>query len=607
MSTDIINCKDLVFSYKNDVEETYDASGNPLYGKALDGLTLSVPRGSYCAVLGPNGSGKSTFAKLIDILEAADSGDMQVLGYDAKDQDHFWDIRENCSYVFQNPDNQIVGTTVEEDVAFGPENLGIPNPELRERVDKALEYVGLRELALRQTTELSGGQKQKLAIAGALAMKPTLLILDESTAMLDPEARDEFLELTERMRKERDLTVLAITHDMYEASRCEKIYVISEGKLFMEGRPEQVFAHEERIRSVGLQLPVHISLTNEILKMCRVSATPEDLKTEQSCIAKITETLRNKLPAVCPLKVRGDRPEKGRKIMSVEGLGFTYDDRNGTVLDNMDLDIYEGEVLALVGKSGCGKTTLITHLNGLLRPQTGEVTYYCEDGRTLRGSVKKEVGELRKYVGLVLQYPEYQLFEETVEKDIAYGLKKQKLSDDDIRFRVREAMKAVGLDESVATKSPFELSGGQKRRVAMAGVLVMRPKVLVLDEPASGLDPRGRKEMFGIISNLRKRGTTVVLVSHNMDEAAEYADRICVIKQGKIEASGDPDELFESREKAMSVGLQLPRLYDFSDALKASLKEVFPGIVFDRPQRDYKREASSIVRSVIVYRGGKDV
>lgn len=598
MYKDIINAENVVFSYKNDEEQE---------SKALDGLSLSVERGSYCAVLGPNGSGKSTFAKLIDILEMPDSGKIVVMGNNTSDEDTFWNIRENTSYVFQNPDNQIVGTTVEEDVAFGPENLGIPNPELRERVDQALSYVGLSDLAQRQTAELSGGQKQKLAIAGALAMKPTLLILDESTAMLDPEARDEFLDLTERMRRERDLTVLTITHDMYEASRCEKIYVISEGKLYMKGRPEEVFAQESKIKKAGLELPVHISLTNDILWMFGRKARPEELRTPESCIECIRDAVRTGRFSIPSEPAAPATNGQCRTIMSVRDLSFTYDDRNGSVLDKINLDIYEGEVLALVGKSGCGKTTLITHLNGLLRPQSGEVTYCLENGRTLRGSVKKEVGELRQYVGLVLQYPEYQLFEETVEKDIAYGLHKQKLPDEEIKFRVKEAMKAVGLDESVAGKSPFELSGGQKRRVAMAGVLVMRPKVLVLDEPASGLDPRGRKEMFGIISNLRKRGTTIVLVSHNMDEAAQYADRICLIKGGKIVAEGTPDDLFESRQKAEETGLKLPRLYDFSLEVRQALSEDMPGIRFAPIRREKRNEAISLMKAVRDYRGGSDV
>ena len=208
-----ISVKDVSFTYKTD-------EGQSTGTKALDGISLEVASGSYCAVLGPNGSGKSTLAKIIDILELPDDGRIVVLGTDAQTEDDFYKIRENCSYVFQNPDNQIVGTIVEEDVAFGPENLGVKLPELRRRVDDALKYVGLYELRNREAASLSGGQKQKLAIAGALAMEPQVLILDESTAMLDPISRDEFLELSEKMNREKGITVLTITHDMNEAGRC---------------------------------------------------------------------------------------------------------------------------------------------------------------------------------------------------------------------------------------------------------------------------------------------------------------------------------------------------------------------------------------------------
>ena len=235
-----IEVTDVSFSY--DVAEETEGKAPRL---ALDGISVSIEMGSYTAFLGSNGSGKSTLAKIIDILEVPDSGKVVIFGKDASDDDLFWDIRSHCCCVFQNPDNQIVGTMVEEDVAFGPENLGVPNPELRERVDQALKDVGLYEYRHRETTALSGGQKQKLAIAGALAMRPDILILDEATAMLDPSSRDDFLSIVEKMREEKGLTLITITHDMTEALRCDKIVIVHKGKAVMEGRPEEIFMHED--------------------------------------------------------------------------------------------------------------------------------------------------------------------------------------------------------------------------------------------------------------------------------------------------------------------------------------------------------------------------
>ena len=256
-----IEIKDVSFSYDADDETSGKAPR-----LALDGISVSIAKGSYTAILGSNGSGKSTLAKIIDILEVPDSGKVVIFGKDTSNDELFWEIREHCCCVFQNPDNQIVGTMIEEDVAFGPENLGIPNPELRERVDQALKDVGLYEFRHKETMALSGGQKQKLAIAGALAMKPDILILDEATAMLDPSSRDDFLTLVEKMRVEKGLTLITITHDMTEALRCDKIVIVHKGKVALEGTPEEIFLSDD-LWKYGLKRPVKFNFAFEIAKL----------------------------------------------------------------------------------------------------------------------------------------------------------------------------------------------------------------------------------------------------------------------------------------------------------------------------------------------------
>lgn len=533
---------------------------------AIDGASLTIGEGEYVALLGANGSGKSTMAKLLDVLEMPNEGDVTVFGIDTKDDDRFWDIRKNTGCVFQNPDNQIVGTTVEEDVAFGPENIGIPNPELSERVENALKYVGLFDKKERQTAKLSGGQKQKLAIAGVLAMQPKFLLLDEATAMLDPVSRDEFLSLVEKLVRENKISVLTITHDMTEASRTDKVYIMEKGKITLEGAPQDVLNNVPEMLDAGLDSPIYSKLLWEIKNATGLDYSLEDAKTIRSALRFLGAHFTD-----AKIKAPSAKPKFDETLISVKNLSYSYDDKGPKALKNIDLNIKKGELLALVGRSGCGKTTLITHMNGIIRPQgEGKVEFHYGD-TVLTTSKKKEIKQIRQKVGLVFQYPEYQLFEETVYRDIAYGPKKMGMEGDELDKAVRDAAKQVGLDDEVLEKSPFELSGGQQRRVALAGVIAMKPEVLVLDEPAAGLDPRGRREMFKTIAGLKKNGTTIVLVTHYMDEAYEHADRICTMKDGMIMGVSDPIKMFEDKDALREMEIRAPYLRRFLEIIAVRL------------------------------------
>ena len=590
-----ISVQDVTFTYGSEGADV-SAPAEP----AVENLSLEIEKGSYTAILGANGSGKSTLAKLIDVIEVPDSGRIVVFGKDTADDSVFWQIRENSACVFQNPDNQIVGTIVEEDVAFGPENLGIKLPELRERVDQALKDVGIYDLRLREASSLSGGQKQKLAIAGALAMRPEILILDEATAMLDPRSRDEFLAVCEDMRIKKGLTLITITHDMSEAMRCGRVIVMSKGNKAAEGTPARIFA-DISLEQYGLRRPVAIRFAYEIARLAGVTLTEEDLSGESRLREKLTKILTSQdlAKADIPEKSEDEIIKDRRKIMSVKDLFSSYDGGRTFALKNINLDVYEGEILGIVGESGCGKTTLISHMNSIIKPSSGEVEIYPEEGVTLKCSQKKDVQRIRQSVGLVFQYPEYQLFEETVYKDICYGLRKMKLTADEQKDRAVKAAKSVGLEKDVLRKNPFELSGGQKRRAAMAGVLAMRPKILVLDEPASGLDPVGREDMFALIKSLRAEGTTIIIVSHNMDEAAAYCDRICCIRKGEAVTAETPDKLFSDIGKLNKIGIDQPKITKFTNLLKQDLSKRLPGVDFGKVQFDPVEEARSVYRAVL--------
>lgn len=549
---------------------------------AISGVSLQIERGMHAVLLGRNGSGKSTMAKLINVLEMPQSGAVYVLGSNTNNDSAFWLIRRSCGMVFQNPDNQIVGTTVEEDVAFGPENLGVPTQEIRRRVDEALAYVGLSNLARRQPSQLSGGQKQKLAIAGILAMQPQILLLDESTSMLDPVSRDEFLSVVERLVSEKNMTVLHITHDMSEACLADRVFVLDHGKLAMAGTPGEIFSQVKRVRELGLDVPVFAELAYEVALRLNLPVERETLASRTSALAGIRKMLRlaadgkcqpaNMISHSAPVSSASAEDtslSEGRTILEVSHLNHSYDKKNEPSLTDISFSVREGEIFAVIGHSGSGKTTLISHLNGLLRPAEGEIIVYPKAGAAPLNTRKNtDVRLIRRTVGLLFQYPEYQLFEETVEKDIAFGPSKMGLSPDEISKRVHDALVLVGLDESFLKRSPFELSGGQKRRVAFAGVLAMDPDILVLDEPAAGLDPTGRREILSYAEKLKKLGKTIILVSHNMDEAARYADRILVLKKGRVCALMTPQELFADTRKVRELGLTAPETITCLNDLK---------------------------------------
>ncbi len=571
--------------------------------QALTGVSLTVRKSEYVVLIGRNGSGKSTLAKLINVLEVPDEGTLEVLGMDTMSEENFWDIRSHCGMVFQNPDNQIVGTSVEEDVAFGPENLGIPTPEIRRRVDDALDYVGLSDLADRAPSSLSGGQKQKLAIAGVLAMMPQVLILDESTAMLDPVSRNEFLDLVERLRLEKHITVIHITHDMSEAYRADHVFVLEKGSIVLKGSPSDVFIQKERMAGLGLDVPVFAGIVLSVCRRMGITPRKEYLESRDAALASVRFLLGSvrangtsrviqalptgKSPSVPPLAESTQSNDSGslfdarETVLQVKNLSYSYEERGPKTLQDISFSVKRGEVYSIIGHSGSGKTTLISHLNGLIRPQQGDVELWDTSGQTVWNSRKNsDVKEMRKRVGLLFQYPEYQLFEETVRKDILFGPLKMGMDKASAEQSLANAIRLVGLDESILDRSPFELSGGQKRRVAFAGIIAMDPEILVLDEPAAGLDPVGRRDIFLYIRELKNLGKTIILVSHSMDEASRISDRILVLSEGRAICEASPGELFSSRERVTKIGLDLPESVMFLQELSPD----FPGLkvsVFD--------------------------
>ena len=571
----IIKAAKLAYDYLRYGEEGEE----PEVNRAIDHVDLDIQEGQFIAVLGHNGSGKSTLAKHINGLLVPSEGTLWVDHMDTSSQEDIWKIRQRAGMVFQNPDNQIIGTVVEEDVGFGPENLGVPTEDIWKRVDDSLEAVGMTAYRKHSPNKLSGGQKQRVAIAGVMAMKPKCIVLDEPTAMLDPNGRKEVLKAVRELNQKEGVTVILITHYMEEVVFADDVYVMDQGHLVMHGKPREIFSQVKQLKKYRLDVPQVTMLAYELRKNGLdipkgLLTIDELLEALQDPILKAPDNWEQiEIPQYrstgsdMEWKTEQVQSASGETSLRLEHVYYTYNP--GTAyemhaLKDINLEIPQGQFVGIIGHTGSGKSTLIQHFNGLVRPTQGKIYFEGQDiwaeQFPLRG--------LRSQVGLVFQYPEHQLFETDVLTDVCFGPKNQNLTQEECEERAKEALTHVGLDESYYAKSPFELSGGQKRRVAVAGVLAMNPKVLILDEPTAGLDPQGRDEILDQIASLHKtRGITIILVSHSMEDIAKYVDRIIVMNHGVKEYDDAPKKVFSHYRELEKIGLAAPQITYIMHAL----------------------------------------
>lgn len=527
---DFVKCSDLNFDYiKTDGEQEIKIS-------ALKNINLSIKKGEFVAFLGHNGSGKSTLSKLINALILPPENTVFVEGMDVAESQNVWNVRKKVGMVFQNPDNQLISSIVEDDVAFGCENLGMLSEHIRKRVDYALEKVGMTEYKNSVVAELSGGQKQRIAIAGILAMKPECIIFDEATAMLDPMGRRAVMDIAQELNSE-GITVIFITHYMEEALRAQRIIVLNDGSVAMEGTPVEIFSQYEKLIEYNLDIPQ----ITELGMRLGIKNVYEPWEFAKILVEKNIHSIDYK---------KRQYINNNETILKIENLSYTY--KNGRrAVDNVSAEIKKGELICLIGQTGCGKSTFVQLLNGIYKANEGDIYF--------RGQNIKDCRNITQKIGLVFQYPEDQIFEATVFNEVAFAPKNMKLDKEEIRKRVENALDFVNLDKSYYSKSPFELSGGEKRRLAIAGILAMEPEVLVFDEPMAGLDPKGRKEILKNIKALTDRNITVVLVSHSMEETAEIADRIIVMENGRFKYFDTPDNVFKHKDLSY-MGLDVPKV-----------------------------------------------
>lgn len=522
---------------------------------ALDDVTLEVCRGERVCVLGANGSGKSTLASVICGLLAPDEGDVELAGHAVctggmPDLAAYRDARRQLGLVFQNPDDQIVTSVVADDVAFGPENLGVPRAQIAARVARELRRVAMEKYAHADPSRLSGGQRQRVCIAGALAMEPAVLVLDEPSSLLDVRGRAAIMRVMGRLAA-AGATLVHVTHFMDEALAADRVIVMQRGHVALEGTPDEVFAakNAQVIEALGLEMPFEARLA------AALRADAADGK-----VAAVAGPSGEK-PAACAACAPAAEP----LAILARDLGFSYGP-DAQALDGVSLEVPAHATTAIVGQTGSGKSTLLRLLCGLEAADAGSLTVCGINAATKRGRC-----QVRRAVGYVMQHPERQLFAQTVAEDVAFGPRNQGLSAAEVERRVAHALDLVGLADR-RDASPFELSGGQQRLAAIAGVLAMEPELLVLDEPTAGLDPRGRARLRALMADLAAHGVTLLQVTHSMEDAAR-ANHVVLLDQSHVLAAGTPAEVFcpanEPQLTAVGLGLPRPLAYAREHALDA--------------------------------------
>lgn len=452
----------------------------------LDGIDLEIAYGQRIAIIGKNGSGKSTLAKIIAGLSSPDSGIVTLCGikvFEANNVDSkaYQKARESIGALFQSPEDQIVTTVVEDDVAFGLENLCASKEFMKQNISNALRAVNMENHRFSDPSNMSGGQQQSVAIASSIATKSKLLVLDEPTSMLDSCAKEDVDKLFDKLQTS-GTTIVQVTHKISECKNADRILMLENGKL----------------RDVSL--------------------------------LELDEFFTEKSPAVIESKSMTENAKKSNTAIEISNLNVSYTNSQSPIIRDYSLSVKSGEIVAIMGKNGCGKSTLAKAICALIKYDSGSI---CVNGiKISEKTSKSQMREIRKNIGYVMQLPEQQLFAQTVFEDVAYGPKNFGLEGRELHSRVLNALKSLHI-EHLAQKSPFELSGGQQRLAAIAGVLACNPKILVLDEPTAGLDFEYAKIVLKILSDLHNKGITIIVITHDLNEAKSLGARIVTLESRK--------------------------------------------------------------------------
>lgn len=521
----------------------YGDAGKP----ALKDINLRIGDGEFILVTGPSGGGKSSLCRCFNGLiphfyGGRVAGKVEVQGIDVISHSTK-DLATKVGMIFQDPENQLVAMDVEREIAFGMENLGFPRMLIAKRLEESLDTLGISALRCKQIHELSGGEKQKVAIASVLALHPSILVLDEPTSELDPKSAEEVLSVAEQLNDELGLTVILIEHRLDRvAQHADRLIIMSHGEVVADGDPRQVLS-SKKPREIGVGIPPITKLVQGIRdRGINIDETPLTVKEGRSMLDGVFQRASGQVP-------QHAQKSHGKPIVEVEKLWYVYP-TGVTALKGVSLKVCEGEFVAIMGRNASGKTTLVKHINGLLKPTRGIVTV---DGIDTR---KATVAELARKVGFVFQNPNDHLFADTVEEEIALTLKNLGADGGEIESTVEEILERFNVKE-YRKQYPRYLSGGEKQRVALASVIVARPKVLILDEPTRGMDYRLKSQLMAFLNEYRSMGNTVIVVTHDVETVAEHADRVILLSEGGVVVDGNKREVLS---KALLFSPQINRL-----------------------------------------------